>query len=71
MAEQAKAKEPKILNVQFIESINIGGDVRSSVQPEKHKKECEKTATGLWIRGAGHPDRWVPDSQIKWIEFSK
>jgi hypothetical protein len=55
--------------VQFIEAINIGGQVVNSCDVKVHKCTLEKTATGIWIKRPPHRNRWVPDGQIRWIEF--
>lgn len=63
------ASDKSPFNVQFINGVNIGGEVVSGCSVEKHKLKFEKSATGLWITRAGFPDRWVPDGNIRFIEF--
>jgi hypothetical protein len=67
MAKEGK----KILVAQFVNAINVGGDMRFSIDSAKQKAELEKTATGLWIRREGWGDKWVPDSNLKWFECEK
>lgn len=62
------AANKKITIVHFNNAVNVGGDVRYSVEAEKHKAEFEKMTGGIWIRRPNQPEKWVPDSNIKWFE---
>lgn len=73
MAEPKVKTGKEITVVHFINAINIGGIVSSSAEGKKHRAVFDKTATGLTISipGSKFPSRWVPDAQIKWVEFSE
>jgi len=66
---QPKVGEKSPINVQFVNGVNIGGQVVSGCSIEKHQVKMEKSNTGLWVYKEGYPDRWIPDGNIRFIEF--
>lgn len=69
MAKEGTTKS--IFVVHFRDAVNVGAATVTAAEASKLKGVTfEKTATGIWIKREGHRDRWVPDANIRWIEFA-